>query len=173
MSMDLPEVPKTPAELAVAIEVLIASAHGPGVTLGDGYSLCVEAMWRAAYMAHEMVAKKLHVTGFQHDVSSLTVVGALRRIEGPYRLVDLAQALYPQYDLLAETEQFLTGVDVRTWLADKATELLAAAGAEPEFDDFVDTDGETHRVRRVDPEVEAHWRKLVAERPVEPAGVSL
>lgn len=174
-SSDRPKTPSATSALAEEIEKLIAGVGDPDVIYGretDGYGKCVEAMWRAAYMAHELVAKRLGVTGFQHSISSLKTVGALRDLEGPYRLMDVSNALYPQYDLLRDTEEFLGGDDVRTWLADKAAEKLAAIEGEPEFSEWTDGDGVTHRVRRVHERVEQHWKRLVADRPVTPAEVS-
>lgn len=158
-----PNVPAHPEALVEAIENLIAAVADPEAVLGresDGYGKCVEAMWRAAYMAHELVASRLGVTGFQHGMSSLTLLGVLRDIEGPYMLVDASRALYPQYDLPARVREFLEGDDVRSWLAREAQRRLADAAKEPECSEWTDEDGVQHRMRRVHIDVEAHWKRL-------------
>lgn len=164
---DLPDIPEDTAALAAAIDALVAGVADPSVTYSletDSYGKCVEAMWRAAYIAHELVARRLHVTGFQHSISSLTVVGRLRGMTGPYTLVDASELLYPQYDPLGRTAAFLAEDDVRTWLADQAAEKLAAFEADPYYE-TTNEDGTTERIRSVHEGVEAHWRSLVATRP--------
>ena len=165
-----PNVPAHPEALGEAIENLIAAVADPNITLGresDGYGKCVEAMWRAAYMAHELVASRLGVTGFQHGASSLTLLGVLRDIEGPYMLVDASKGLYPQYDLPAQVCEFLEGDAVRSWLAREARKKLAEAAKEPEFSEWTDEDGVQHRVRHVHIDVEAHWKRLAEHMPTE------
>ena len=167
---DLPNVPDNAAVVADAINELVEGVRDPEVTYGietDGYGKCVEAMWRAAYIAHEYVARRLGVTGFQHGASALTVVGKLRRIEGPYRLVDVEQALFPQYDPVGDTAEFLRSDSVRTWLADEAQKRLDEFESEPEFLEWTDEDGTERRIRRVASRVEKHWQRLVADRPAE------
>lgn len=167
-----PNVPSTPEALVGAIESLVAAVADSDAVLGresDGYGKCVEAMWRAAYMAHELVASRLGVTGFQHGMSSLTLLGALRDIEGPYMLVDASMALFPQYDLPGRVREFLEGDDVRSWLAREARRKLAEAAKEPEYSEWTDEDGVQHRMRRVHIDVEAHWKRLVEYVPTEAA----
>jgi hypothetical protein len=156
VSADKPVVPASTAELAAAIDALLAAVEDSAVTLGietDGYGKCVEAMWRAAYMAHEMVAAKLGVTGFQHGHSSLVLVGKLHDLKGPYMLIDIEQALYPQYDLGGRVAEYLATTATRTWLADEAQKRLDLHNQ--------GGSGGGHAV----PVVVEHWRKLVANRP--------
>lgn len=152
--IDYPTIPAGLDELPGALRDLIASVSDPEVAYGantDPYGKCVEVMWRAGYIAHELLAKELGVTGFQHSMSSLMLLAALRRMEGPFRIVDGENALYPQYDLVESTKEWLGTDDVRSWLADEAEKKLAefAARTEP------------HAADRV---IE-HWRALVAQRP--------
>jgi hypothetical protein len=124
---DTPELQTTIEGVADAIKELIRGVGDPDVTLGietDGYGKCVEAMWRAAYVAHEYVARELGVTGFQHSVSSLRVLGALRGYEGPYMVIDASNALYPQYDLLGQVTEFLGSESTGKWLAEAAQKKL-------------------------------------------------
>ena len=151
MTAEYPAVPATQEELIAQITSLVKAVADPDVKLGvesDGYGKCVEAMWRAGYLAHEFAAHQLGVSGFQHSMSSLHLLGALRRIEGPYMIVDASEALFPQYDLRSKVDNFLKSDDTRRWLADKATERLAE-----------------HESGVVSPCVMAHWWKLVADRP--------
>lgn len=167
-----PKAPRNLEDLASEIAKLIASVEDPSVTLGiesGGYGKCVEAMWRAAYMAHELVASRLGVTGFQHGMSSLALLGALRGLEGPYMIVDASQALHPQYDLVGKVQNFPAGQGVRSWLAREASKKLAAAAKEPEFNEWTDEFGEAQRMRNVHPTVEAHWKRLAAYTPSEEA----
>ncbi len=149
MNSDYPDIPDREGILP-AIDELIAAVTDPDVTLGietEGYGKCVEAMWRAAYIIHEYVAKQLGVTGFQHGGSSLRLLGKLRRYEGPFMVIDGSEALYPQYDLRGRVDDFLSSANTRKWLAECATALLAANSA------FV-----------VGP-VADHWRGLVNQGP--------
>lgn len=166
MVQDKPEIPETLADLAKAIEKLIAGVHDPAVVYGvneDPYGKCVEVMWRAAYLAHEIVARELGVTGFQHGMSSLMLLGALRDMKGPYRIVDASLALYPQYDLVGETREFLERPSTRQWLADEAQKRLDEHAAKPTHE-WEDEDGK-HSYPTAHPDVVAHWRDLVAGRP--------
>lgn len=150
MTAEYPPVPTSVEELAAEITALIKAVGDPDAKLGnesDGYGKCVEAMWRAGYLAHEFAAHQLGVSGFQHSMSSLHLLGALRRIEGPYMIVDASIALYPQNDLAQRVTEFLESGDTRRWLADKAAARLA------EDADFAG------------PAVKSHWWALVANRP--------
>lgn len=148
----MPEIPRgdladVTDQLARQIQAMVADVHDPAVAYGpnrDGYGKCVEVMWRAGYLAHEVVASQLGVTGFQHSISSLALLGKLRGIEGPYLVIKMEDALFPQYDLRAKLEESLSDEDVRTWLAEKAAEKLAGD------------------LTHVHLDVVAHWRGLVA-----------
>jgi hypothetical protein len=155
---DLPAVPKKLDELAPAIQKLIDDVSDPTVTLGiesDGYGKCVEAMQRAAYLVHEYVASQLGVTGFQHDASSLRLLGMLRGYEGPFMVLDGENALYPQYDLEGRVREWLGSDETRTWLAEQARQKIAESeGQEPITLD----DGSV--IPPVHGAVRKHWEKL-------------
>lgn len=164
--MDKPDIPGTVGGLMPAIEQLIASVHDPEVSYGpneDPYGKCVEVMWRAAYIAHEVVARELGVTGFQHGMSSLMLLGALRGMEGPFMVLDGANALYPQYDLLGSAQEWLERPSTREWFADEAEKRLAEFEAKP-VRVWDDEDGH-HERPAVSGHVVEHWRRLVANRP--------
>jgi len=149
MTTDKPTVPSSINELGPAIQSLIDGVSDPTVAYGpntDSYGKCVEAMWRAAYIAHEAVARELGVTGFQHSVSSLTLLAALRGWTGPVMVLNGEDVLYPQYDLVQKTRDWLESDDVRTWLANEADKRL------DERTDPIDTLAE-------------HWFNLRSNRP--------
>ena len=154
MTAKYPTVPSSAEDLLAEITAVIKAVGDSDAKLGnesDGYGKCVEAMWRAGYLAHEFAAHQLGVSGFQHGMSSLHLLGALRRIEGPYMIVDASDALYPQNDLAGKVTNFLRSDDTRRWLADTAAARLA------ESSDFAS------------PSVKSHWWALVADRPDEDA----
>lgn len=147
---DKPAVP-TRDELPAAIDAFIAGVFDPDVAYGpntDGYGKAVEAMWRSAYVTHEYVASQLGVTGFQHSMSSLTLLGALNGIDGPYMLITVNDVLYPQYDVVGRVAEFLNSEDVRKWLVEQAKEKLA---------EFEAVDGGF-----ASSVVAAHWRTIIA-----------
>lgn len=104
------------------------------------YGTCVYAMSIAAEAAFRFVASRLGVTGFQASCADLDVLRRTRGYRGPFMVVDLADALYPQYDLDAELREF---VNARAdWLRDEAVRLLAESG------------------EQAHPDVVAHWQRL-------------
>lgn len=117
----------------------------------DGYGKCVEVMWRAAYLAIEVVASELGVTGAQYSFASLMAFGQMRGYDGPFTVVTLDDALYPQYDLPGRVAGFID--EQRPWLAEQARALLA----------------QEHR--HASSNVVAHWEKLAAHQP-EPEAAS-
>jgi hypothetical protein len=160
---DKPDVPKMVAEIGPAIQALIDGVSNPLVKYGpnaDGYGKCVEAMWRAAYIAHEYVASQLGVTVFQHSISSLTIMGVLRDYEGPYKVIDGANALYPQYDLVGDTQKWLDSEETRQWLAEQARERIAESEAREPI-----TLEDGTEIPAVDGNVRKHWEALAAYSP--------
>lgn len=155
---DYPTIP-TREELPDVIDGFIAGVSDPDVSYGpnkDGYGKCVEAMWRSAYVAHEYVARELGVTGFQHSMSALTLLGALNCIDGPYILIQAGDALYPQYDVPGRLAGFLASEDVRKWLAEEAAKNLAAIS-----DDFPPHPAVKALARRTQSH-RGHWESIVA-----------
>ena len=144
----LPEIPRgnTPAGslliMADQIAQMVADVTDPAVAYGpnrDGYGKCVEAMWRAAYLAMSVVARELGVTGFQHSVACGEAYRNLAGIDGPFLVLRIEDALYPQNDILGRLAEALD--DSAQWLAKRAAELLAEH-------------------RNAHPDVRAHWQKL-------------
>lgn len=131
------------AELAAAVDFKYAD---------DGYNKSAEAMVTCAVAAFDWAASQVGATGFQASWAALTAYAKQMGIDGPLMVFQGANALYPQYDLPVRLNDWLTSDLMRTWLADQAVEKLAADS------------GLAH------PNVEAHWRALVANRPI--AGAS-
>lgn len=125
--------PASTEELTAYIEGLVNRQHD--------YGTCVYAMSMAATAAFNMVASRLGATGFQASCADMDVLRRTRNMQGPFMVVDGAQALYPQYDLRNRLDEFLS--EAKPWLAKKARENLSSK-----------TD--------VHPAVEAHWRELAA-----------
>jgi hypothetical protein len=126
--------PDTPEELTAYINSLVDRQHD--------YGTCVYAMSLAATATFNYVAKKLGVTGFQASCADLDIVRRSRMIDGPFMILKIEDALYPQYDLHGKLDELLCGADTRKWLREKAAEKLAESG------------GNAH------PSVIAHWQRL-------------
>lgn len=128
--------PETVEELAEYVRGLVERDHD--------YGTCVYAMSLAATAAFNHVAHKLGVTGFQASCADLDVLRRTRRMDGPFMVVDGANVVYPQYDLVGRVEDAVEEWR-RTYGRDKAIELLA----------------EKDR-NHVSPNVVAHWEALAA-----------
>ncbi len=112
---------------------------------GKAYSQCAEACADMALAAFELAAKTLGITGWQGSWAELEFIRRSRHIKGPFGIYDVSDALYPQYDLPARLDKLLTGPDTVKWLGDEAERMLAEN-------------------REPHPNVERHWRMLVAQR---------
>ena len=110
------------------------------------YGTCVYAMSLAATAAFNFVARKLGTTSFQASMADLDVLRRTRQLEGPFILLDGANALYPQYDLPGKLEEVLK--EWRPWLRERAQQLLAEHAGDEE---------------QVHPEVLEHWKRLASE----------
>ena len=104
------------------------------------YGTCVYAMSMAAVAAFNYVADQLGVTGFQASCADMDILRRTRRMER-FTVVDLSNALYPQYDLHARLQESLDGI--KPWLKEEAQRLL---------------DSE----KQAAPRVIDHWRKLAS-----------
>ena len=124
--------PATLQELVNYIEGLQGQDHG--------YGTCVYAMSLAACAAYNYMADKLGVTGFQASCADMDIIRRNRHMEGPFMLVDVSKALYPQYHLTNDLREYIEKSS--PWLKEQAAKLLA------------------DRSDRAHPEVIAHWRKL-------------
>lgn len=91
------------------------------VTQDHDYGTCVYAMSMSAVAAFNHVASRLGVTGFQASCADLDIIRRTRRIER-FVIIDLENALYPQYDLHKRLDEALE--DAKPWLAEKAREAL-------------------------------------------------
>jgi len=111
------------------------------------YGTAVYAMSLAAVATYNYIANVKGVTGFQASCAYLDIIRRTRRIEGPFMILKLNDALYPQYDIPARVVEFLDGG--RTWLKTEATKLLK-------------NKNDAH------PDVIAHWEKLAAYEPLIP-----
>lgn len=146
-----PEIPKADNFYTVLnlmgrqIFDMVADVTDPTVSYGpnrDGYGKCVEVMWRAVWLAMEVVARELHVTGYQHSAATLTAFAKLRGIEGSFMVANLEDALFPASNPAAKVAQWLDEPENREWLGEQARERI-------------ERDGD-----RAHPTVLAHWREL-------------
>ena len=125
--------PKTDADLVEYIGSLVDRPHD--------YGTCVYAMSLAATAAFHYVSHKLGVTGFQASCADMDIIRRTRGIDGPFRLVDYANVLYPQY-----ADRFTNqpvSQDTADWLKERAIKQLQD-----------DSHTGTH------PDVLAHWQAL-------------
>ena len=102
-------------------------------------------MAEAAEAAFNFVASQLGCTGFQGSYAALKAYKDIMRIEGPFGIVKANDALYPQYDLPKQVQNWIED-DWNPWLVEQARKNLAEH--DPEF---------------VHPNVHRHWRQLAAE----------
>jgi len=137
----VPEL-KTPEELSAYIQSLANRPHD--------YGTCVYAMSLAATAAFNYIANHLGVTGFQASCADLDFLRRTRNIKGPFMLLKVEDALYPQYNLPAKLEEFLH--QNRFWLRAEALKNIAEAGD-------------------VNHDVFGHWIKLAGELPTMPEEV--
>ena len=126
--------PKTSEELQAYIDSLVTQDHD--------YGTCVYAMSMAATATFNYVAKELGVTSFQAGCADLDVIRRIRRIKGPFAIIDADNMVYPQYDILGKVHEYLK--KWKPWAAKEAKKKLSAAG------------------EHVAPAVVAHWKHLAA-----------
>lgn len=132
--------PDTVEQLSAYVTELAEQEHD--------YGTCVYAMSMAATASFNYMARKLGVTGFQAGCADMDVLRRTRRLEGPFALVDGANMLYPQHDLVATLRENLESWE--EWAAGEARKLIAE-----------DTEGQAH------PNVRKHWENLAAKHPEE------
>jgi hypothetical protein len=129
--------PKDTAELAALVDTLLKRQHD--------YGTCCYAMSIAATAAFNLVASTLGVTGFQAGCADMDILRRTRHWKGPAMVLDLANYLYPQYDLPKMVQESID--DNADWFSEQAKELLKTA------------------VGFVHPDVKAHWERLAALKP--------
>lgn len=109
------------------------------------YGTCVYAMSMAATAAFRYVAGRLGCTGFQSGLADMDVLRRTRSLKGPFGIVDVSNALYPQYNLEEQVRELL--LKSGQWLGDQAREKLK---------------NDTEHAHSA---VVSHWKKLAAENP--------
>jgi hypothetical protein len=137
-SIEVTDRPENSAQLADLIESLTVFDHDGS---GGGYEKSAEAMWRAALAAFDYTARRVGATGFQASWSALKFYAEAMNVDGPFMVVKLEDALYPQYDLEGRVRDFIR--EQRPWLAEQAAQKLAGDSG--------------HAVDSV----RAHWQALV------------
>jgi hypothetical protein len=148
-SVDADELPRTPAELADQIEALTALDYATG---GDTYQQSADAIWEATLVTFKYVAAKVGATTFQESWSALRFYSEARHILGPFMVVKIEDALYPERNLPATVASFVE--EHRPWLAGRATEMLNEQReglASPAHTDAI-----------------AHWQWLIDQAAVRP-----
>lgn len=130
--------PETVEELSQYIESLTAREHD--------YETSAQAMADAAVAAFNFIGHALGTTGFQAGWAELQFIKTTRHIEGPFAILDGENLLYPQYDLRADFERYMTEWPAQ--LAEKARELLT------------ENENNPHVARRV----RARWQELAANK---------
>lgn len=114
------------------------------------YGTAVYAMSMAATATFNFMARTLGVTGFQTNCADLDVLRRTRDLPGPFMIVNLDNALYPQYDLHEQLDSFIHSNIA--WLREQAKRHLeenSNPGAYPAHEEVV-----------------AHWEAL-AKTPEE------
>jgi len=116
--------PKELEELNEYIKSLVEREHD--------YGTCCYTMSLAAAATFNYMASQLGVSGFQASCADLDFLRRTRLMRGPFIILKLEDALYPQYDLSGELEEFLHSEDNQKWLHDEAAKLLDhAQGGHP------------------------------------------
>lgn len=156
--MSSTETPATATELANRIYDLTAVNWED---TGDGYNQSAGAMWKAALMAFNYVAREVGATGFQASWAALRFYGEAMSVDGPFTIMQVHDALYPQYDLPGRLQRFLD--EQAGWLAEQAAEKLAEYEAKPTLT-YTDDDGNEITAPTVHPHVVEHWRRLAGAR---------
>lgn len=144
-SVEVTDRPENAAQLADLIESLTVFDHDGGA---GGYEQSADAMWKAALASFDYVARRVGATGFQASWSALRFYGEAMNVQGPFIVLKVEDALYPQYDLPKRLDDYLA--EQVPWLAEQASAKLAELEAAPE------------RERFVSPRVLEHWRKLAS-----------
>lgn len=127
---------KTEQELIAYIDELVSMQHN--------YGTCVYAASMASTATFRYISGKLGMTGFQAGCADLDIIRRTRGLER-FILIDIENALYPQYDLHNQLTQSLE--KAKPWLKEKAIENL---------------EGLRNDVPAASSVVE-HWRKLAYE----------
>lgn len=141
------------------IDELVAVIEGMGDENDHDYGTCVYAVSVVATAAFNYMASRLGITGAQAQFADMDIIRRTRLMEGPFMLVDGDNHRYPQYDLRARLDEWITE-KVEPWAAEKAAEDLA------KLDEFRQTEEGKKMVAEglsvgAHPNVIAHWKHLV------------
>lgn len=128
--------PKSLKELLKYIEDLLKE--------NDDYGKAVYAVSMAATATFNYMAFECGITAFQASCADLDIIRRVRLLKGPFMLVNLEDALYPQDGLLEnKVKKFRNSEDSKKWLKETAIKNLEESP-------------DAHE------EVIAHWKKLAA-----------
>lgn len=111
--------PQTLEELTSIIKNLADGDHD--------YGTCVYAMSLASSAAHNFIAHKLGVTGFQSSCADMDAFKRSRGIKGSFIILMAEDLLYPQYDLRDKLNKWID--EQREWLRGEARKKLKSKGA--------------------------------------------
>jgi len=128
--------PKTEKALMKYINSLVSQEHD--------YGTAAYAMSMSAVAAYNYASSKVGASGFQAGCADMDILRRTRGLKGPFMIVDITKAMYPQYDLMKKLSDYL--LECRGWLRDEAKKQLA----------------DEKNVNRCHPDVVAHWKKLAA-----------
>lgn len=129
--------PKTEKELLEIIHSLTERKQNYGACV---YSVSIASCATFLYMANQ-----LGITGFQASCADLDVLRRVRRIEGPFAIIEGRNMLYPQYNILEKVAEYLR--EWSGWASKEAKKLLR----------------ETHDIPP-HPDVLKHWKVLSKKR---------
>lgn len=90
--------------------------------LNHDYGTAAYAMSLAGTAAFNYIASKFGTTGFQASLAVLDMIGRIKCINGPFIILKADDAMYPQYDLHAQLDEFLA--EARPWMKEKAKSNL-------------------------------------------------
>ena len=139
-SVEVNPRPENVKQLADLIESLTVFDHDGGA---GGYEQAADALWKAAQAAFDYVSRRCGVTGFQASWAALRFYGEVMGVDGPFMVIRASDAVYPQYDIPARVEEFLS--ESGPWLREQAQAKLAG-----DMTFVVDA-------------VREHWERLAAE----------
>jgi hypothetical protein len=118
------------------------------IAKGTDYDGSAQAMVDCAVAAFNYAADQVGATGFQAGWAALTAYGKEMHIECPFGVLRADELVYPQYDLLAEAQKWIS--EWRPWAAGQAKKNLA---------------GDHHFAAA---RVLSHWEALAADFPDTP-----
>lgn len=155
-TVELTPSPENATQLAHLIESLTVFECAAD---GEGYSKSAEAIWQAAVAAFDYVSRRVGATDFQASWAALKFYGEAMRVDGPFIILKVEDALYPHHDLPRRVQRFID--EQRPWLRQQAAERLNGYEVDP-IHISSDEEGVERSSPTAHPSVVAHWRKLAA-----------